>query len=86
MSLSVNDALSVQFSTGSAGNGSKSVPGLRVGDLVLFLYDSTGNPGLATVSLFELVISVDGHIQQLGGGDLTAYTWQLVVLRPIAVS
>lgn len=85
MSLTVNNILSTQFVTGTSGNGSKSVPGLKVGDIPIFLYDSTTAPQSGNIGpIFESSISVDDHIQQVGGGDLTATTWAIIVRRQIS--
>ena len=85
MALSVANVITGQFSTGSTGAGSKSLPGTVVGDIVLTVWDtSQAANGNVETGAFEQVISVADHIQQVVGGNLSALTLQVVLLREVA--
>jgi hypothetical protein len=84
MSLSVANVITGQFSTATSGAGSKSLTGTMVGDIVLTVWDiSQAANGNVETGAFESTISVADHIQQVVGGNLSALTLQVVLLREV---
>lgn len=67
---------------GNNGAGSVSVPGLKVGDLVIFYAQAPGGwqqPG----ATFESVVSVADEIQQLSSSNLSGQNFTVLVLRAV---
>jgi len=70
--------------TGNDGPGAISVPGLKVGDRVVWEMIGIVPPSYTPPgSSFEAVISVDDEIQQLSG-HLSAYTCEVLFVRGVA--
>jgi hypothetical protein len=68
---------------GRNGAGPISVPGLKVGDLVIWLLD-TLDGGLKTGDSFlESVVSVDDQIQQIATNDFTVLPWDALLMRGV---
>jgi hypothetical protein len=72
--------LSAMFG-GLSGSGSVSVPGLKVGDKLIWLQSPQGGP--AQVGGFEIIISVNNQIQQLSASDLSAHTFNAIFARGV---
>ena len=84
MSLSVNDVLNGSFS-GHNGAGACTLSGARVGDIVSVV--CLGTPFHDAYSqYFEGTISVAGQIQQTLASDLSSNTFNVMLLRNIAIS
>jgi hypothetical protein len=82
MALKEGDVLQGSFS-GRSSAGSISLPGARVGDVLLNLYISY--PPDNYWGSFENTISVDNQIQQTSGSDYSPYTLKVTLFRPVAV-
>lgn len=69
---------------GRSGTGSISVPGLVVGDRLIWLH-STGYTGadinLNGFNYMEVIISVDDQIQQTDNGNYTTWTFDAIFVR-----
>ena len=76
----MNGFLKVSF-TGRNGTGAISVPGLRVGDIVVCGVNVTNTSPIVPGTSYEVVVSVDDEIQQLTVGDFSATNVVVVVLR-----
>jgi hypothetical protein len=72
-------AFIIKSQDGLAAPGSLALAGAAVGDQVLAVTNVT-TPGDVTTD-FEATISVAGHIQQTGGGDLHLQVLQFIVLH-----
>lgn len=57
-----------------------SVPGLKAGDIILSVHFSSGNSGEQRGGFPEQPIQTDDQITQQGG-DLSAFTYDITVLR-----
>lgn len=84
MSVSLAAVGSASF-LGRNGAGSISVPGLKVGDMLLQVHtvgdpSGTGDP-YNEAGTFEMTVTVDDEIQQLGAYDRSALTHKLFFAR-----
>ena len=68
--------------TGRNGAGAISVPGLKVGDRGLFLWEHpVSSPSLYGSTLWEPVVSVNDELQQISSTDFSSTTWDAFILR-----
>ena len=79
MALPVTGLLRVQFS-GQGSTGPLSVPGVKAGDVLLWLYASTAFPSLnlAGNDYFEQVASVDDELRQ---DAAVTYSFDAILVR-----
>lgn len=64
--------------TGLNGIGSVSISDLKVGDLVLAVYDSGGN---VRTTAFASIVNTAGDLQQISGSDYSSTTFTAVFVR-----
>lgn len=83
MSLNLMGLVKASFA-GPSGSTPVSVPGLKVGDILVAAYYSNGvqapaysGPGAE----FECFITVDDEIQQVGPSDYTGFTIDVILIR-----
>lgn len=77
MSFNSITTIKATFSGGTAA-GAISVPGVKVGDVIVQIADAgdTARPGY-----FENMVSVDDEIQQFNSNDFSSITFTAVLVR-----
>lgn len=69
-----------------SGGGAVSVPGLKVGDRLIWLQSDSylsGTVQMNSANYFEIIITVDDQIQQVAGSDLSTWTFNAIFIRGI---
>lgn len=67
--------------TGNNGSGAISIPGLKVGDVVItsVVGSTTQSPG----SVFERIVSVSDELQQIENSNLSTQSCYIVFVRGV---
>lgn len=79
-SISRSGIFEITF-TGGNGVSAISVPGLKVGDTVLRVWQPSSPAAHFLDNLVEAVVSTDDELAQLSGDDYTSATLKAVLVR-----
>lgn len=84
MSITFSGNITATF-TGRSTSGTISVPGLKVGDKLIWLYSpeyvAVAGQNLACAAIMEPTVSVDDELQQVYNNDYSTYTFTAILVR-----